>query len=185
MHFVCLHFSNVSRTRHSCGKLSRIPGRLAGKQDEEARIAGQLTERVDVTAANSASQSSSDALPIGGVVIVAPGDAYAWRVWPGGRIEFSFNSGHTWVRQNSGVTTDLLAGSSPSEKVCWVVGKSGTVLLTTDRGKHWKPLASPIKEDVAGVFAQDAKRASIWTASHEQSLQTNDGGVTWTPNSDK
>jgi len=162
-----------------------IPDGVARKQNEEARRPGQLTESVDVTSANGASQSSSDALPIGGVVIVAPGDAYAWRVWPSGKIEFSFNSGHTWVLQKSGVTTDLIAGSAPSEKVCWVVGKSGTVLLTTDRGKHWKPLTSPIKEDVAGVFAQDAKRASIWTASHEQSLQTNDGGATWTPNSDK
>ncbi len=139
----------------------------------------------NAVAANRASQSSSDALPIGGVVIVAPGDAYSWRVWPGGKIEFSFDGSHTWVLQKSGVTTDLTAGSAPSEKVCWVVGKAGTVLLTTDRGKHWKQLATPIKENVAGEYAQDAKRASIWTASHEQSFETNDGGVTWAPNTDK
>lgn len=162
-----------------------FPGRLAGKQNEEARIPSQVTESVDVTSANVALQSSNDVLPVGGVIIVAPGDAYSWRVWPGGKIEYSFDGSHTWVLQKSGVTTDLTAGSSPSEKVCWVVGKAGTILLTTDRGKHWKQLASPIKEDLGGVYAQDGKRASIWNASHKLSFGTNDGGVTWTPNDDK
>jgi hypothetical protein len=35
---------------------------------------------------------------------------------------------------------------------------------------------------VAAVFAQDAKRASVWTANHKQSFETNDGGATWTVN---
>jgi len=136
-------------------------------------------------AANIASQSSADILPEGGVIIVTPIDQYAWRVWPGGKIEYSFDSSRTWELQKSGVTTDLTAGSAPSDKVCWIVGRAGTVLLTTDRGKHWKRLASPIKEDVAGVYAQDGKRASVWTASHKQSFETNDGGMTWTPNDNK
>ncbi|MGB9431785.1 MAG: hypothetical protein WBQ89_06050 [Candidatus Acidiferrum sp.] len=136
-------------------------------------------------ATNIASQSSADILPEGGVIIVTPIDQYAWRVWPGGKIEYSFDSSRTWELQKSGVTTDLTAGSAPSDKVCWIVGRAGTVLLTTDRGKHWKKLASPIKADVAGVYAQDGKRASVWTASHKQSFETNDGGMTWTPNDNK
>jgi photosystem II stability/assembly factor-like uncharacterized protein len=130
-------------------------------------------------------QSPNDILPEGGVIIVAPIDQYSWRVWPGGKIEYSFDNSRTWESQKSGVTDDLTGGSATSGKVCWVVGRAGTVLLTVDRGKHWKKLATPIKEDVAGVFAQDAKRASIWTASHKQSFETNDGGVTWTPNENK
>jgi hypothetical protein len=126
-------------------------------------------------------QASQDVLPEGGVIILGP-DPYSWRVWPGGKIEFSYTSSHTWESQKSGVTTDLTAGSAPSGKVCWIVGKSGTILLTADRGKHWKKLPSPTKENVAGVDAVDAKRASIWTASHNQSFQTNDGGATWVPN---
>jgi photosystem II stability/assembly factor-like uncharacterized protein len=136
-------------------------------------------------ATSIALQSSADILPEGGVIIVTPIDQYAWRVWPGGKIEYSFDSSRTWELQKSGVTTDLTAGSAPSDKVCWIVGRAGTVLLTTDRGKHWKRLASPIKEDVAGVYAQDGKRASVWTASHKQSFETNDGGMTWTPNDNK
>ncbi len=136
-------------------------------------------------AANRATQSLSEALPLGGVIILAPGDASSWRVWPGGKIEYGSDSSRIWALQKSGVTTDLTGGAAPSGKVCWVVGKAGTILLTTDRGKHWRQLTSPIKEDVAGVYAQDGKRASIWTASHKQSFGTNDGGVTWTPNEDK
>jgi photosystem II stability/assembly factor-like uncharacterized protein len=134
-------------------------------------------------AASSLSQLPSD-LPGGGVIIFGP-EPFAWRVWPGGRIEFSIDSGHTWDQQKSGVTTDLTAGYAPSGKVCWVVGKAGTILLTTDRGKHWKKLTSPTSEDIEGVNAEDAKRASVWTPSHKHSFATDDGGITWTPNEDK
>jgi photosystem II stability/assembly factor-like uncharacterized protein len=134
--------------------------------------------------AGAASQQPNDILAGGGVTIVSASEGYAWRVWPGGKIEFSFDSARTWVTQKSPVTTDLTAGSSPSSKVCWVVGKAGTVLLTTDKGSHWKQLVSPMKEDLGGVFAQDAKRASIWNVSHKLSFGTNDAGSTWTPNTD-
>jgi photosystem II stability/assembly factor-like uncharacterized protein len=127
-------------------------------------------------------QSLNDVLPEAGVVIVSPIDQYAWRVWPGGKIEFSFDSSRTWETQKSGVTADLTGGFAPSDKVCWVVGRGGTILRTTDRGRHWKKVASPMQEDIAGVYAQDGLRASVWTASHKRSLETNDGGATWTAN---
>lgn len=129
-----------------------------------------------------AAQAPEDILPAGAIVIMTPIDQYAWRVWPGGKIEYSFDSSHTWELQKSGVTADLTGGSAPSAKICWVIGKAGTILLTTDRGKHWKKMTSPIKEDIGGIDARDGKRASIWTASHKQSFETNDGGLTWAPN---
>ena len=135
-------------------------------------------------AANRGAQSSRDLLPESGVIIVSASDGYSWKVWPKGKIEYSYDSSHTWEQQKSGVTADLLAGASPSGKVCWIVGREGTVLLTTDKGKHWKQLTSPTKEDLVGAYAQDAKRASVWTASHKQSFETNDGGVTWTANAE-
>lgn len=129
-------------------------------------------------------QSTRDLLPEGGVIVLGP-DPYAWRLWSGGRIDFSYDSTHTWESQKTGVTVDLIAGSAPSGKVCWVVGKAGTILLTTDRGKHWNQVASPTKENLTGVDAQDGKRAAVWTASHKQSYETNDGGATWVPNGAK
>jgi photosystem II stability/assembly factor-like uncharacterized protein len=78
------------------------------------------------------------------------------------------------------VTVDLIAGSATSDKICWVVGKAGTLLLTTDGGKHWKPIASPIAGDLGGVHATDATHASIWDVPNKQSFETSDGGNTWT-----
>jgi hypothetical protein len=167
----------------AAAKQAANTGRLLGQQNQnqKAKVQSQVAENLEVSAASGGSQSLNDVLPQGGVIIVAPVDAYSWRVGLGGKIEHSTDSSRTWRLQKSGVTTDLTAGSAPSGKVCWVVGKAGTVLLTTDRGSHWKQLASPTKEDLAGVDAMDAKRASIWTVSHKQSFDTNDGGATWTP----
>jgi Photosynthesis system II assembly factor YCF48 len=157
-------------------------GRMLGQQNQVARAPAQKTETLAVTVVDSAlSQSMSDVLPEGGTIIVAPNDAYAWRVGSNGKIEHSTDNSRTWMLQKSGVTTDLTAGSATSGKVCWVVGKTGTVLLTTDRGKHWKQLTSPTKEDLGGVNAVDDKRASLWTVSHSKSFETNDGGATWSP----
>jgi photosystem II stability/assembly factor-like uncharacterized protein len=138
-----------------------------------------------ISAAHNTHAAQFGDLPEGGVVIPTPLDQYAWRVWPGGKIEYSFDNSRTWETQKSGVTVDLIGGSAPSDKVCWVIGKAGTILLTTDRGRHWKKITSPTKEALAGVWAQDGKHASVWTASHTQSLDTNDGGLTWTANDSK
>jgi hypothetical protein len=155
-------------------------GRMLGQQNQVAKLPAPKNENLEVAIASAAlSQSMSDVLPEGGTIIVAPNDAYSWRVGSNGKIEHSTDNSRTWTLQKSGVTTDLTAGSATSGKVCWVVGKAGTVLLTTDRGKHWKQLASPTKEDLGGVNAVDDKRASIWTVSHSKSFETNDAGATW------
>jgi hypothetical protein len=156
----------------------------AGKlqANQKTKMPSATTENLEASSASVATpQSVNDVLPEGGVIIMAPVEAYSWRVGPGGKIEHSTDSSRTWMLQKSGVTTDLTAGSATSGKVCWVVGKAGTILLTTDRGRHWKQLASPTKEDLAGVDALDEKRASIWTASHTKSFETNDGGGSWAP----
>jgi photosystem II stability/assembly factor-like uncharacterized protein len=111
--------------------------------------------------------------------IVAPGQAYAWRLGDAGKIERSTDRGKTWRPQSSGVTADLTAGSATSDKVCWVVGKAGTLLLTADGGKHWTLLSSPIREDLGGVRATDASHASIWNVTNRISYETADGGETW------
>jgi hypothetical protein len=157
-------------------------GRMLAQQNQVARAPAQKTETLEVTVVgNALSQSVGDVLPEGGTIIVAPNDAYSWRVGSNGKIEHSTDNSRTWMLQKSGVTTDLSAGSATSGKVCWVVGKAGTVLLTTDRGKHWKQLTPPTKEDLGGVNAVDDKRASVWTVSHSKSFETNDGGATWSP----
>jgi len=111
--------------------------------------------------------------------ILAPGEKHAWRLGDAGLIEVSTDGGKTWKSQNSGVSTDLTAGSATSDKICWVAGKSGTLLLTVDGGEHWNLVSSPITTDLGGVHATDASHASIWDLSNRNSFETNDGGVTW------
>lgn len=111
--------------------------------------------------------------------IAAPDHKHGWRVGPAGKIERSTDAGKSWKAQRSGVTSDLLSGSAPSENVCWIVGNAGTLLLTTDGGKHWKPLTSPISDDLGGVHAVDAQHATIWDVPRRRSFETADGGLTW------
>jgi len=79
------------------------------------------------------------------------------------------------------VTVALTSGSATSDKVAWVAGRSGTLLLTTDGGKHWKQIPTPITGDLGGVHALDQTHASIWEVSNRKSFLTSDGGETRTP----
>jgi photosystem II stability/assembly factor-like uncharacterized protein len=74
---------------------------------------------------------------------------------------------------------DLLTGSAPSEKVCWIVGRVGALLLTTDGGAHWKLISSPLKDDLGGIQATDDLHATIWNVQNTKRFFTSDGGLTW------
>ena len=108
--------------------------------------------------------------------IASPRRSVLWRVGPGGKIERSRDAGGTWHPQASGVETDLVAGSAPTETVCWVVGRAGTILRTTD-GERWEKVASPAPLDWAGVEAFTANTAIVF--ADNQRYATRDGGRTW------
>jgi len=100
-----------------------------------------------------------------------------YRVAGVGRIERSDDSGATWQGQRVKAAAQILAGAAPSENVCWLVGGSGTVLLTTD-GKSWKKIAPPAEVDLVAVSAADASNATV-TAADGRNFRTTDGGQTW------
>lgn len=120
---------------------------------------------------------SGEALAPGTRVIPSPQPSVLWRAGPGGRIERSRDAGRTWQAQASNVTADLLAGSAPSEMVCWVVGRAGTILRTTD-GESWQRVSSPAAADWILVKAQDALNAMVF-AANRQGYVTTDGGNSW------
>lgn len=111
--------------------------------------------------------------------VVSADGKRVWRLEPNGQILLFTGKGTGWQAQLSGVNVDLTAGSAPSERVCWVVGREGTVLLTIDGGKHWRKVSTPIRGDLGGVAATDAAHARVWDAANHLSYETSDGGVTW------
>src|SRR5207245_7500596 len=84
---------------------------------------------------------------------------------------------HSFPTRRSSDLVDLIAGAAPSEKVCWIVGRAGTILLTTDAGSHWALLHSPLEEDLGGVRATDALHAAIWNLGNTKAWKTPKGGV--------
>ena len=75
---------------------------------------------------------------------------------------------------------EVTGQSSPSDSVCWFVGRAGLVLLTTDAGATFTrvDLAEPL--DIASVSATDARIAIVTTVSGRR-FRTEDGGRTWRP----
>jgi hypothetical protein len=110
-------------------------------------------------------------------VVQSPSPRVAWRFGPAGAIERSVDGRRTWEKQDSAVTVNLLAGSAPSESVCWIVGQRGTVLRTTDGGK-WETMSPPAAVDLVAVSARDGLAATV-VAADGRRFTTTDGGRTW------
>ena len=111
------------------------------------------------------------------IEIISPDASIRWRIGPAGVAEYSQNAGVNWEATPTGVGTDLLAGASPSGDVCWVVGRAGTVLLTTD-GRKWQRLMFRAVADLVAIQATDARTATV-TATDGRRFTTVDGGTTW------
>jgi hypothetical protein len=114
-------------------------------------------------------------------LVAVPGTKLFWRAGRAGVIDFSSDNGASWSRQASGVLVDLTTGSAPSDKICWIVGRVGAIVRTTDGGQHWSVIHPPVEEDLALIHAVDSLHATVWTARNLQAFETNDGGVTWKP----
>lgn len=100
-----------------------------------------------------------------------------YRIAGGARIERSDDSGATWQGQRMKVAAQILAGAVPSENVCWLVGRFGAILLTTD-GKSWKKISPPEDADFVAVTASDASSAAV-TSADGRTFRTTDGGRSW------
>jgi hypothetical protein len=148
-------------------------GRQAPQQQDTLQAAtSQLREATPLRVAKARGS--------GIVTVAAPDSTAFWNIGPAGIIERSADRDATRTIQVSGVVTDLTAGSAPSDKVCWIVGRSGTVLRTTDGGQHWLKVPSPTGDDLASVFAVDAEQATIGAAVTKKTYKTTDAGQTWT-----
>jgi hypothetical protein len=109
--------------------------------------------------------------------IESPDARHRWRIDPGGRLQHSSSAGSTWQAVSTTSTDVLTAGMSPIGSVCWLVGRTGAVWLTTD-GLRFdrRPLPEPV--DLISVRAADARHATV-AAADGRTFVTADGGLTW------
>lgn len=143
-------------------------------QAERPAVRRLQVEPADESVAYSAALAAGPA-----EVVSTANPSVRWRLGPAASIARSADSGTSWQAQESGVTRELLAGSSPAPMVCWVVGRGGVITRTID-GTTWTPRPSPTALDLVGVEATDADSALVSTVSGER-FRTTDGGVTWEP----
>jgi hypothetical protein len=108
--------------------------------------------------------------------IRSPDLAVRWRVVDAS-VEKSTDGGRSWERQQTGAAAAILAGVAPSADVCWLVGRQGTVIVTTD-GRTWRQLTAPTSSDLLSVTAEGALTAAVRTAEGA-TYRTTDGGMTW------
>jgi len=123
-------------------------------------------------------RSLARAADVAATEILSPDSAIRWRII-GSAVQYSPNGGSTWEAASIGVAAELTGGAAPSTTVCWLVGRGGVVLLTTD-GRTWRRVAFPEMTDLSAVFTVDAggKVASVSTVDG-RTFVTTDGGTTW------
>ena len=112
-----------------------------------------------------------------GVEIGSPEPAFRWRLSTPATIQRSTDGGVTWKPQVAPAGIVLTAGSSPARDVCWIVGRAGAVVLSTD-GTTWQLRPFPDAVNLTAVRAIDAKTATVTTSDGRQ-FSTTDGGATW------
>ncbi len=157
---------------------SKEPGSGGGSFQSPAALKAKQSAGI-VSGARAASAFGPDSAKFREVTITSRDGNSLWRLRSGGVIEHSVDGGSMWLPQVSGISTDLLAGSSPSEKVCWVVGRAGTILLTTDGGGHWTKIDSPTPDDLGYVTATDDQSVRIADIANRRRFSTSDGGQNW------
>jgi photosystem II stability/assembly factor-like uncharacterized protein len=74
-------------------------------------------------------------------------------------------------------TSVLLALARAGERLV-AVGERGTILLSDDRGAHWRQVSVPVSVSLTGVSFVGAQHG--WAVGHGQVvLRSDDGGQTW------
>lgn len=108
--------------------------------------------------------------------VVSPDSLHRWRA-TGRVVQHSTDGGSTWSTQAVPLQSEVLAGSSPSPNVCWLVGRGGAVLRTADRST-WLRIDFPEVVDLTAVNARNEREAEVTTADGRV-FRTTDGGRNW------
>jgi hypothetical protein len=146
------------------------PATVAQPEVGQQQKPGGATARAEESSRQLAQRFDSRVLEIR-----AANPATRWRV-TGTQVERSTDAGSTWTPVFTGVT-GILAAAAPSDSICWLAGRGGIVLLSTD-GTTWRRVTSPDTTDLSAIRATDGRTATVTTADGRE-FTTTDGGRTW------
>jgi hypothetical protein len=99
-----------------------------------------------------------------------------WRVLASGQVLKSTDDGE-WAVVTITPAVFILNGHAPSPTVCWLVGRAGIVMLSTD-GTKFLRVRSPDLADLRSITAIDAQQATV-TTNDGRVFTTFDAGETW------
>ena len=94
-------------------------------------------------------------------------------------IEHSTDGGVTWTTEHT-ADRPIRAGAFVDANVAWLVGESGLVLRRTKNG--WFSASPPADGTITAVRASSPSKASV-TLEDGRTFTTDNGGVTWSPQS--
>ena len=183
-------FSSLAPGRYSvtatlAGFTQQVVDNVVVENDRASRVsfplaAGALSETVTVSRAGGGAGRGGGATARDAAAKSEPvaSNVTRWRIHSDNRVERSRDAGLNW--QGALIEVGLPAittGVAPSTNVCWLIGRAGLVLVTSD-ALTFRRVAAPANIDLRFVQATDALSATV-TAADGRRFTTADGGLTW------
>jgi len=164
-------------TSASASAISPAPG-AAAKSARSEQMSAALSTNPSFARTESVVVQAGDETSAR-VLVRSPDPQVLWRFSSGRFVERSSDAGTTWRVQWTSPNAHLVAGAAPTTDNCWLVGRAGMILVTTD-GRKWKTIAPPADADFVDVSATDASSATV-TTTDDRKFTTSDSGRHWTP----
>jgi Putative zinc-finger len=156
-----------------------IADKPVGRAAAESSATGRAAGRGGTTGALADAAKLAYREGAGEFELAVAASSVRWRVADGRTVQRSLDAGANFSTQYTAESGVLLtAGAAPAANVCWLVGRAGAVILSTD-GRVWRRLTFPEQVDLTAVTATDARTATVTTADGRR-FGTADGGRTWT-----
>jgi hypothetical protein len=121
------------------------------------------------------------AIDVGGAVVdpraAATATASRWRVLANGTVQRSVTNDGPWEAVTIDPAAHVTTGVAPLPSVCWLIGRGGVVLRTSD-AQHFERMPFPATVDLVLIRAQNGASATV-TAADGRMWTTTDEGKTW------
>ena len=168
----------VQRQQQALEERVIVADKPAARAAEDSAAANRAGGRGGAAGGFADANALSFRAKAGDFELAAPQSSIRWRVVEGRTVQRSPDAGTTWSNHYtapSGVF--LTAGTAPSATICWLVGRAGAIVVSTDG--VWQRVTFPDAVDLASVVAPDARTATVTTVDGRR-FATADGGRTWT-----